>query len=232
MAGNFRIAKKSTVADLRDALLVAWKGTDPSGRICRLIGSHHTHLHCQSIGHRLGRAGLAGGVQVYHDKALLRLFLDHRGALVRYAAGIVNDPNQAEDVVQEAWLKFDTAARKQTPDQPLSFLYRIVRNLAIDLRRRGQRDGRLVSEVGQDAKTAGVLSDPSAERIVVARDELRLLRDALDELPERTQIAIEMRRFGDFKLREIADHLGISVTSAHEIIAEGLAHCASRLRSR
>ena len=39
------------------------------------------------------------------------------------------------------------------------------------------------------------------------------------ELPERTRVALEMHRFGGFKLREIAAHLGISVTVTHELIA-------------
>ena len=50
------------------------------------------------------------------------------------------------------------------------------------------------------------------------------------ELPERTRVALEMHRFGGFKLREIAAHLGISVTVAHELIAQAVAHCRCRVR--
>ena len=39
-----------------------------------------------------------------------------------------------------------------------------------------------------------------------------------------------MRRFGGCKLKEIAAHLGISVTVAHDIIADGIAHCRRRVR--
>jgi DNA-directed RNA polymerase specialized sigma24 family protein len=55
---------------------------------------------------------------------------------------------------------------------------------------------------------------------------------AIAELPERTQIALEMHRFGGCKLREIADHLGISVTLAHSLVAEGIEHCRRRLHRR
>ena len=71
---------------------------------------------------------------------------------------------------------------------------------------------------------------PTPEASTTARDELRLLNAAMAELPGRTRIALEMRRFGGCKLKDIAAHLGISVTTAHEIIAEGIAHCRRRVR--
>jgi len=52
------------------------------------------------------------------------------------------------------------------------------------------------------------------------------------ELPERTQIALEMHRLGGCKLREIADRLGISVGLAHGLVAEGIEHCRRRLHRR
>ena len=46
------------------------------------------------------------------SKSALSLYLVHRGALLNYANGIIGDRAQAEDVVQEAYLRFaDAAAR-------------------------------------------------------------------------------------------------------------------------
>jgi RNA polymerase sigma-70 factor (ECF subfamily) len=165
---------------------------------------------------------------VRHDRNTLALYLAHRGELVNYASAIVGDRARAEDVVQEAWLRFGAAAEGRSLEEPVGFLYRVVRNLAIDGRRRLTRENRTVEA---DTRTADPPADyPSPEAEAVAREELRLLREAMTELPERTRIALEMRRFGGFKLREIAAHLGISVTVAHEIVAEGIAHCRRRVR--
>ena len=163
-----------------------------------------------------------------HDYTILALYLAHRGALVNYASTIVGDRARAEDVVQEAWLRFGAAAENRRLEEPVGFLYRIVRNLAVDGRRRLTREGRTV-EADHDAVDVP-LDYPSPEAEAVAREELRLLRRAIAELPERTRVALEMRRFGGLKLREIAARLGVSVTVAHEIVAEGIAHCRRRVR--
>lgn len=161
---------------------------------------------------------------------MLALYTAQRGRLVDYAEGIVRDRALAEDIVQEAWLRVTTLAEGRLLEEPLGYLYRVVRNLALDGRRRTKReegvfptDGVATLELAPDEK-------PSPEIQAAAKDELRLLNLAMGELPERTRIALEMRRFGGCKLREIADHLGISVTSTHELIAQGLAYCRRRVR--
>ena len=44
--------------------------------------------------------------------------------------------------MQEAWLRFDEVSRQRLLDEPLSYLYRIVRNLALDGRRSQVREER------------------------------------------------------------------------------------------
>ena len=55
-----------------------------------------------------------GYATVRQDSTTLDLFMTHRGALVDYAAGIVGNHAHAEDLVQEAWLRFDKAARRRS----------------------------------------------------------------------------------------------------------------------
>lgn len=164
--------------------------------------------------------------------AIIDIYMTHRAALVEFATPIVGDRMRAEDVVQEAYLRLAPAdgAPPRTVDNPVAYLYRIVRNLAIDAYRKRQREGRVMT-AGDDVILWDAADEkPSPETAAAARDEYRRLLDALDELPERTRIALEMRRFGGFKIREIADHLGISQTTAHEIIVKGIAHCRRRVR--
>ena len=166
------------------------------------------------------------------EGSIVAVYTAHRTALVNYASGIVGDPSHAEDVVQEAWLRLDQLAHRRPPEQPVAYLYRIVRNLAIDRYRRGQREWRHMEPDGH-ALSLQVADDAgSPEAAVVARDDLRLLTDAMAALPDRTRIALEMRRFGGCSLQEIAEHLDISVTSVNRIIAKGIAQCRRHMRSR
>jgi RNA polymerase sigma factor (sigma-70 family) len=156
---------------------------------------------------------------------MLALYLEHRRALVNYANGIVRDRAGAEDVVQEAYLRLSTVS--QEISHPVGYLYRIVRNLALDWARRSstERPDRAVFDtleaVPQDA--------PSAEHVLLFRDELRVVQEALAELPERTQTAFRMYRLEGQTLQQIANHLGVSVVRAHQLVKEAIVHAAQRL---
>lgn len=157
------------------------------------------------------------------------LFTEHRRSLVDYAASIVGSRAQAEDVVQEAWLRFDEVSRQRFLAEPLAYLYRIVRNLALDGRRSGVRETRLLASEPAAVAIASSTFSPTPERVALYKDELRLLHEALAELPKRTRVAFEMHRLGGCKLREIAEHLEISLPLAHRLVADGLDHCRTRL---
>ncbi|MGE4307176.1 MAG: sigma-70 family RNA polymerase sigma factor [Novosphingobium sp.] len=157
------------------------------------------------------------------------LFMAHRRELVNYANGIVRDHALAEDVVQEAYLRFSSASQAKPLEEPTGYLYRIVRNLAVDSLRRIQRDNIRLPETDADDLASIPAEAPSPEAVAAGRDELRLLQDAMAELPERTRIALEMHRFGGVTFKDIAQHLGVSVGLAHAMVIDGLEHCRERL---
>jgi RNA polymerase sigma-70 factor (ECF subfamily) len=160
------------------------------------------------------------------------LFVEHRRSLIDYATRIVGSRAHAEDVVQEAWMRFDEVSRHRLLDEPLGYLYRIVRNLALDGRRSQAREERYLVR-GADLQAEGVAEDlPSPEAQAADRGDLRAVQAALLELPERTRIALEMHRFGGATLSDIADFLDISVGLAHALVHDGLEHCRARLMRR
>jgi RNA polymerase sigma factor (sigma-70 family) len=160
----------------------------------------------------------------------LALYLEHRGSLVNYANGIVRDRAGAEDVVQEAWLRFSAATGADRAGaeigQPVAYLYRIVRNLALDWVTRAADASRAsaVTAIEQIPHET-----PSAEQVLFYRDELRVLADALGELPERTQLAFRLYRLEGRTLQQVADRLGVSVVRAHQLVKDAVLHAARRL---
>ena len=162
----------------------------------------------------------------------LDTFLKHRDALVAYATPLVGDRMRAEDVVQEAWLRFSAATGKNRDNakpitHPAAYLYRIVRNLAIDVA------GRLNAEAwhpSSEAVLSGVPADIAGpEQEVVDRDQLHVVAAALDELPERTRRAFDLHRFNEKTYTEIGEILGISQARAHGLVQEAVAYCTRRL---
>lgn len=159
---------------------------------------------------------------------IVDLFTAHRSALVTYAARILGDRGHAEDVVQEAYLRLDTAMGEQAVLDPLAYLYRIVHNLALDVQRKLARE-RSRTASGVDAMADIAEDRPSPEREAAARAEVRLVAQAMAELPERTRVALELHRFAGCSIREIANRLDISVGTAHALVIDGLEHCRDRL---
>jgi RNA polymerase sigma-70 factor (ECF subfamily) len=172
-----------------------------------------------------------GWPTVLHERAALELFQSHRASLVDYARVITGNDSQAEDIVQDAWLRFARARANVAFREPLQYLYRIVRNLAIDRKRASRKHAeRHTFTVDEIAKSLAA-DAPSPEAIALARSELQFVRLALAELPDRTRIAVEMHRFGGHTLSEIAGALNISVGLAHALVAEGIKHCHRRRNS-
>lgn len=153
------------------------------------------------------------------------LFVVHRGSLVDYANAILKDRAGAEDVVQEAWLRFSAAIDGDKLINPVGYLYRIVRNLALDGATRRSVEARRTAEAA-DLLPAQA---PSAEQVLYFRDELRVLSAALAELPERTQAVFRMYRLEGCTLQVVAGHFGISIVRAHQLVKEALMHAAARL---
>jgi RNA polymerase sigma-70 factor (ECF subfamily) len=169
---------------------------------------------------------------VTQKKMIRSHYLAHRDGLVRYVQTITGDRDQAEDLVQEAYLRLGQALTRRLLEDPGRYLFRIVRNLALDGRRQGRRDSRRYAEDPEPLIEGARDEQPSPEAAALARDDYERLLAAMAELPERTRIAVEMHRLGGAKLREIAAELGISTSAAHQLVVDGVAHCRDRLRRR
>lgn len=165
---------------------------------------------------------------MHREDDRLELYLTHRSALVDYATPLMGGSRaQAEDVVQEAYFRFVPASvTGAAMEKPLPYLYRIVRNLAFDMLRRSGAEARRETQVMQ---LGAGLAVPAPDEEFQARDELRRAGAALEELPARTRRAFELHRFHDFTFQQVADTLGISVTSAHRLVREAMVHLTRRL---
>ena len=158
----------------------------------------------------------------------LQLYLAHRHALVDYAAPIVGCRAKAEDVVQDAWLRFSQGADSTSLlTQPVGYLYRIVRNLAFDLNRRVSLENRHTTR--DDAPDEHMSSAPSPEQQALHLDELRKLQHALTRLPERTRQAFILHRLQGMTFQQIGTQLGISVSLAHQLVRDALTYCAEQM---
>lgn len=193
-------------------------------RLNRIYSGESRTIWCTGRGEWASRR--SDGLPVKRDKDKLDLYLSHRSALVDYAAPIVGCRARAEDVVQEAFIRFAPADR-QNFTQPVAYLYRIVRNLALDLTRR--RGVELREEEEGRAWWMLPARPRTPEEETLHRRDLAALEDALAAMPAAMRTAVEMHRFGGFTLDEVAARLGVSPAGAHRLVREGLVRIAATL---
>lgn len=167
-----------------------------------------------------------------HDDTRLKLYLTHRAALVDYATPLAGGSRAvAEDIVQEAFFRFvpQEADAAAAAEKPLSYLYRIVRNLAFDGRRRGAAEARRDRSQMVLAKPEAAV--PSPEEVLQHRDELRLVSDVLAGLSPQMRQAFELQRFGGLSFQQIGARMNISPATAHRLAQGALVEIMRRLQS-
>lgn len=148
------------------------------------------------------------------------------GELRSYASRKLRNPIAAEDVVQEAWLRFATSGNKIA--NPRAYLYRLVGNLVIDQQRR-ERAG--LGAIVQPSDHLDIVDETAdTEQQLMARQRLALLTKAVFELPPRCRDCFILRRFDDLDPDEIAERMGISRNMVEKHLRQALVHCARRLR--
>ncbi|HWM27468.1 MAG TPA: sigma-70 family RNA polymerase sigma factor [Woeseiaceae bacterium] len=147
------------------------------------------------------------------------LFREYHERLTRFARHLVGVGADADDLVQETFLKaHHYLCSGNDIRAPLSFLFVTMRNLVNDASR--QKKIAMV-EVSLDAdEIAPDDETPSVERQVMSEREFERLCVAIADLPERMRHAFVLRKVYGYSCREIAEHLGRSTNTVREQVVQ------------
>jgi len=159
-----------------------------------------------------------------------RSYVSLYGILVGYATKILKDNSYSEDIVQEAFIRFNAQMDKEEIKNPESYLKTVVRNLAIDHIRRQKRG---LERIDSTIDIEAVLEKSSSqEQALASREELAIVLKALSSLPPTTQQIVKLHRFEGKKLQSIATKMGLSVSQTHFHLHKGLLHCMKALKKK
>ena len=163
------------------------------------------------------------------EQTLIATFLANRTALVQMATRIIGCRCLAEDVVQETMLKVcEGSLAAEDVRTPAPYLFRMVRNLAIDCTRRRARE---VLASPEETILEPAASCPCPETVMARCQALRIVMAALQELPARTRHVFEMHRLEGVSQRDIAAQLQVSPTLVNFMVRDAHNHCRARLLS-
>ena len=150
-------------------------------------------------------AGTGGeAVTVATEDRLTELYTAHYRSLVRLAAFLTGDRDNAEEVVQDAYVKVHGSWRGlREPDKAEAYLRTAVVNLSRSRLRRRQVAAKHRPEPLSDVASA----ETSAMRVVQREAVLH----ALQQLPRRQREAVVLRYYGDLSEAQTASAMGCSV---------------------
>ncbi len=154
----------------------------------------------------------------------------HEGRLRSYLRGSFPSVQDIDDVVQESYFRLWTARAAGTVRSTSGLLFRIARNISIDLVRRGHR-----SPVQAGANMANL--EVAAETLPVAdaleaREKLRLLADALDAITPRQRQLVILCKLQSKSHAEAARELGLSEKTVAEHLYRGVQSLGRELQRR
>lgn len=177
---------------------------------------------------RAGRPGVNGPVLPKDSpNPLLQAFFERRDSLKRFYVARLGSLPEAEDLLQDLYLKV-AAAESQQVENPAAYVYRLASNAMLDrlrsqrrtaMRERDWRDSHHVIVAGED-----VADIPGAEQVIAARDRLALVVRALEELGPQTQKVFRLHKFDGLSHMEVAQRLGISRSAVEKHVMAALKH--------
>jgi RNA polymerase sigma-70 factor (ECF subfamily) len=160
------------------------------------------------------------------DRDACRVLVErHLARVVAFAARVLANPSEAEDVSQEAFARVWTSAATWQPGiaRFTTWLHRVVLNLCLD--RLARRREAPLEDAPEPADPA-----PSAARRLEEADVTRVVTREIEALPERQRTALALCHYQGMRNDEAADVMGITVEAVESLLSRARRTLRDRLR--
>ena len=163
------------------------------------------------------------------DEAALRDLIEkHQGAVYGTIAKMLGDPVEAQDLAQQVFVRIYRAAGSyRATAQFKTWMFTILRNLVFNEHRRRSRamlvslhpsENEQVAAGGPASVDPPDLANKTPGEVMLQREMLRKINEAILALPEQQRLAIVLRRYDEFSYEEIAAILRISVPATKSLL--------------
>jgi len=164
---------------------------------------------------------------------LLEAYAVRRPDLIRFFTARMRSASDAEDLIQDLYVKLSTMTLLEPVENPSAFLYRAAVNLMLDrargARRTSARDDAWGQTRGSRIGGETAADEPSPEQATESRQRLRQLVEAVRSLPPQTRRAFELHKLEGLSHLETAQRLGVSRKTVEKQISAALRTLISKL---
>lgn len=156
-----------------------------------------------------------------------RVFNLYAENLVRYAATIVKNTDDAEDIVQQLFVAiWDKKGIPDVTGSLKSYLYRSVYNSSLNK----LKQVKVRESYAADSNYVSSEHAAAANHALEHKETAKRIEAAIEELPEQCKLIFRMSRLEQLKYQEIADQLGLSVKTVEAQMGKALKHMRVRLK--
>ena len=167
------------------------------------------------------KSAASAGPRVWTVAELGAFYTEHRSELLAHANRVLKDSAKAEEITQDALIKFMLAAPElESQEHALSYLHRTIENLCIDLfRLEGRRPNLvLIDDAQAEVEAAWQVSGDHSQAISAAEDAA-IIRQALALLSPAERAALVMWEMEGRSTEEIAAELGIKESAVRHTVS-------------
>jgi RNA polymerase sigma-70 factor (ECF subfamily) len=164
------------------------------------------------------------------DAGVSSSYLEHKSILRRYLSRFLTSPDDIDDVLQETFLRaYQAEGNDARIRSPKAYLTRIARNIA--LKELDKRSIMVFSYLDEVASPEADASAPT-EQEAAEHERIAVFCKAAASLPAQCRRAFLMCKVYGYSHREIAQELGISVSTVEKHLASGLRRCSEYMTAR
>ena len=144
---------------------------------------------------------------IFSSKKSFELFFkDNYKLFCQFANGFTNDPDDAEEIVQNTFVKlWENQSKLVIGNSPKAYVYSMVRNACLS-----QKKHISIREEYKAHNQREIISYQNEEE-TTPQNLQEKIKIAINKMPPQRQRIFEMSRFEGLKYREIAEHLNISI---------------------
>ena len=147
----------------------------------------------------------------------------HEAALRNFLKAQYSSLTDVDDLVQETFLRVLRAHAVSPVESPRGLMFATARNLALDALRRRQVVA--FEPMAENPESPVYMDVIDTAETVSKRQELELLTEAIQALPDRCRQVFTLRAVYGLSQREIAEKIGISENTVEKQMGKGLRRC-------